>query len=313
MVVHGGHAEGFTRLHDAGDHEGFAVTDTGGDGGGVDEDFHGEGAAFAVGGGEKLLGDDSSEGFGDHDADLVALVEGEDVEDAVEGAGGVAGVEGPEDEVPGFGGGDGELDRFEVPHFSHDDDVGVFAEGGAEGAGEGLGMEADFAVSDVAALGGVHEFDGVFEGEDVVVAVFIDMVNHGGHGGGFSGADGAGDEDEAVLVAAKGFEDLLGELEVVHGADGGVDDAEDEGEAEALADDGGTEAAVLVLIGVVGVSFGTEGFFAAFVEEGVDENFHLFGGELGGFFPDGLEFAKASPGRLASCGEVDVGGVVFYA
>ncbi len=54
-----------------------------------------------------------------------ALFGWENVKDAVEGARGVAGVERSQDKVPRFSRGAGELDRFQVPHLSHHDDVGI--------------------------------------------------------------------------------------------------------------------------------------------------------------------------------------------
>jgi hypothetical protein len=54
--------------------------------------------------------------------------------------GGVAGVQGAEHQVTGFRGGDGERDGFEVAHFPDHDDIGVFAQGGAQGGGEGLSV-----------------------------------------------------------------------------------------------------------------------------------------------------------------------------
>ena len=129
-----------------------------------------------------MLGDDAAEGLGDHDADLVPLVDGEDVENTVECSRGVSGVEGGEDEVTGFCGGEGERDCLKVTHFTHHDDVGVFPEGTTEGAWEGLGMFTNFALVDVAATGFEDILDGILEGEDVVHAVAVDEVHEGGHG-----------------------------------------------------------------------------------------------------------------------------------
>ena len=74
----------------------------------------------------ELLADDAAQGFAYHDADLVLLIDRKNVEQAVEGAGGVAGVQGAEDEVAGFRGGDGERDGLKVAHFADHDDVGIF-------------------------------------------------------------------------------------------------------------------------------------------------------------------------------------------
>ncbi len=173
-------------LDDAWEHEGFAVADEVADGGGVGEDFEGEDASFAIGSWDELLGDDAAEGFADHDSDLVALIGGEDVEDAIEGSGGVSGVEGAEDEVTGFGGGDGELNGFEVAHFTDHDDVGVFAKRASESGGEASGVGMDFALGDVALVGFDDVLDGVFEGDDVIFSGDVHLVDECGEGGGFS-------------------------------------------------------------------------------------------------------------------------------
>ncbi len=101
-IVHEFHALFAAGLDDAWEHERFSIADEVSDGGGVGEDFEGEHASLSVGSRDQLLGDDATEGFADHDADLVALICGENVEHAVEGTGGVSGVECTEHEVPCF-------------------------------------------------------------------------------------------------------------------------------------------------------------------------------------------------------------------
>ena len=99
-----------------------------GDGGGVHHDFEGDDAALLVGAGNELLANDAAQGFADHDADLAALIDGEDVEDAVERAGGIGGVQRADDEVARFRSGDGELDGLQVAHFTNHDDIGIFTQ-----------------------------------------------------------------------------------------------------------------------------------------------------------------------------------------
>ena len=108
-------------------------------------------------------------------------------------------MEGTEDQVSGFGGFDGDGDGFEVAHFADEDDIGVFAQGGAQRGLKAFGVDVDFALVDEAAFVGVNELDGVFDGDDVGGAVAVDVVDHGGEGGGFTGASGASDDDEAFI------------------------------------------------------------------------------------------------------------------
>ncbi|MPM25974.1 hypothetical protein SDC9_72475 [bioreactor metagenome] len=120
------------------------------------------------------------------------------VDEPYGGAGGVVGVEGREDEVPGQGGPDGELGRLSVPDFSHHYFVGVLAEDGPEGAVEG--ESGPFVHLDLAdAEDGV--FHGVLHGDHVdfrLVDLFEDRVE----GGGFSASRRPGDEDDAVGCVA---------------------------------------------------------------------------------------------------------------
>jgi hypothetical protein len=77
----------------------------------------------------------------------------------------------------------------------------------------------------------------------------------------------------------EGFEGF-GHSELFEGTDAaGVDDAEDEVEAEALADDGGAEPAEVGLVGEVDIAAVAEGFDLFGVEERADERFGIGGGK----------------------------------
>src|SRR5207253_5556013 len=160
----------------------------------------------------EALGDDEEEGGGDE--------EGGDahVEEAGDGGGAVVGVEGGEDEVTGEGGADADLGGFEVAGFADEDDVGVLAEEGAEGGGEGA---ADFVV-DLDLVDALEVvLDGVLGGHDVDIGG-VDGMDGGVEGGGLAGAGGAGDEDHAVggaeglleVLEGPGVEAELGEVEL---------------------------------------------------------------------------------------------------
>ena len=56
----------------------------------------------------------------------------------------------------------------------------------------------DFALVDQALLAFMHEFDRILNGEDVFVFVVVDMVDHGGEGGGLAGASGSGHQHQAT-------------------------------------------------------------------------------------------------------------------
>ena len=79
----------------------------------------------------------------------------------------VEGVQRAHDEVAGLGGDDGRLDRLEVAHFADEDDVGVLAQGAAQGGREVDGVVPDLALVDEAQAVVVDVLDRVLDGDDV--------------------------------------------------------------------------------------------------------------------------------------------------
>ena len=96
---------------------------------------------------------------------------------------GPGGVQRAEDDVAGFGRGDGRFDRLQVAHFAHEDDVGVLPQGAADGLGEGRHVDADLALVDRALLVRVVELDRVFDRDDVVVERLVEVVDRRRQGG----------------------------------------------------------------------------------------------------------------------------------
>jgi hypothetical protein len=65
-----------------------------------------------------------------------------------------------------------------------------------QGGGERFGIVPHVPLPDDAFLVPEQEFNGVFNGNDVSPIVLIEMIDHGGHGGGLATAGGAGYQDE---------------------------------------------------------------------------------------------------------------------
>ena len=95
-------------------------------------------------------------------------------------------MQGAKHQVPRFGGSQCQADGFGVAHLAHQNNIGVFTQGGAQGVGEAVGVFAQFALVHKAFFGLVHKLDGVFNGEDVGGIFFVHIVHHGGKGGGFA-------------------------------------------------------------------------------------------------------------------------------
>ena len=119
-------------------------------------------------GGTAAGADAADETLGEHGLERGGDEEGlhSHVHEAGDRAGGVIGVQGGEHEVTRKRGLDGNLGGLQVADLAHHDDVGVLAEEGAEGGGEG---EADGVVDRH-----LHDaldlvFDGVLGGEELHV------------------------------------------------------------------------------------------------------------------------------------------------
>ena len=149
-----------------------------------------------VGGRDQLLADHALEGAGQLDPDLLLLVGREHVDHPVDRLGRVLGVEGGEHQVAGLGRGQGDRDRLEIAQLPDQDDVGVLAQDVLEGVGERLGVLADLALVDQAALVAVEELDRVLHGHDVVLALPVGQVDHAGQGGRLARPGRAGDQHE---------------------------------------------------------------------------------------------------------------------
>ena len=183
--------------------------------GGVNHDFEsGHPAAASLA--HEDLGDDGHDGGRELGPDHLLSVSGKGIDDAGDGAGGSGGVESAEDQVTGFGGGDGRFDRLEVTHFAHEDDIGILAEGAADRLGKAGDIDVNFPLGDDAFFMGMIVLDRVLDGDDVGLSVLVDPVHHGGEGGGFSRSGGTGDQDQAAGAGEEGL-DGGGEADLVHG------------------------------------------------------------------------------------------------
>ena len=85
-------AELFSGLNNTRQHECLRFADHVSDGGRIREDFNGERSAGSIGARNELLGNNAAKGFADHDANLVALIGREDIQESVERARGITRV-----------------------------------------------------------------------------------------------------------------------------------------------------------------------------------------------------------------------------
>ena len=156
--------------------------------------------AVAVGGFAQGLRDHRLQRLGEHGADHFFLLGREHVDDPVYGLGRAGGVQRAKNKMPGFGRCDSQADGLQVAHLAHQNRVGVFAQGRAQGGRKAVGVHAHLALVDETAFGVVNEFNRILHREDVALHVVVEVIHHGGQGGGFAGSGGAGDQDQSVVL-----------------------------------------------------------------------------------------------------------------
>ena len=88
----------------------------------------------------------------------------------------------------------------------------------------------------------VQEFDGVFDGDDVIGARGVDAVDHGRQRGGFARAGRSGHQHQAALLLADLVDDAR-QVQFLRGANFRRDDAQNHADVAALLEDVDAEAA----------------------------------------------------------------------
>src|SRR5215813_13110271 len=98
---------------------------------------------------------------------------------------------------------DGDGDGLEIAHLADEDDVGILAQGGAERVLERAGVAVHLALVDEALLVLVDELDRVLDGDDVIGAVLVHVVDERRQRRRLARAGRAGDDDEALRQVAE--------------------------------------------------------------------------------------------------------------
>ncbi|SKN50460.1 Uncharacterised protein [Mycobacteroides abscessus subsp. massiliense] len=105
-----------------------------------------------------------------------------------------------ENQVTGFGGGQGEGDGFRVAHLTDQNHVWVFAQGGTQGVGKAVGVLMQLALVDERLFALVDELNRVFDGQNVGRLGFVDVVDHCRQRGGFTRTGRAGYQDQPARI-----------------------------------------------------------------------------------------------------------------
>ena len=111
-------------------------------------------------------------------------------------------------QVAGFRCGQRQANSLQVTQLAHQYYIRVFTQGRAQGFAKAMGIPVHLPLVDQALLALVNKFDRVFNGQDMVVAIFIDVIHHGGKGGGLTGAGRACNQHQAAGHQRQFFENI---------------------------------------------------------------------------------------------------------
>ena len=125
------------------------------------------------------------------------------IEDAADAAGSAGGMDRAIDQMPGFRRMDRRLECFHVAQLADEDNVGILANGMLHANLEVLDVGADLTLVDQALVLGKHEFDRIFEREDVLAVVLIDVVEHRADRRALAGAGDAGQQYHPLIELAE--------------------------------------------------------------------------------------------------------------
>ena len=190
----------------------------------------------------QVLRDHALQRLRQHDADLRLLLGRELIDHAIDGRRRGGRVQRAEHQVAGLRGLDRDRDGLEIAQLADQHDVGILAHRRAQRRLEAVGVRADLALVDQAALVLVHELDRVLDRDDVVGARAIDVVDHRAQRRRLAGTGRAGDQHQALVQLAQ-LEDVRRQAELLGGQDLRRDDAEHGAAALAIEEDVGAEAA----------------------------------------------------------------------
>ncbi|MEA2120845.1 MAG: hypothetical protein EGMGGAKC_00148 [Dehalococcoides mccartyi] len=97
---------------------------------------------------------------------------------------------------------------LQVTHFTHQYYIRVMPQGVFQSSGKRFGIVTQISLGNNAAVIGIKILNGVFYGNDVTRISIIQVVYHGGHGGGFTAAGRPGYQNKTARFQDKLFADF---------------------------------------------------------------------------------------------------------
>src|SRR3972149_4626902 len=95
------------------------------------------------------------------------------------------------------------MSRLQVPHLTHQDDIGVLSEHVLQGLGEGNGISLKLPLGEGRLNVGMDVFYGVLYGDYVAPLLLIDVIYHSSQGGCFAATCRSADNNQSALGACQ--------------------------------------------------------------------------------------------------------------
>ena len=243
-AVHGAHAELAARLHGVLELIELALADEIRGRRRIHEDLKRGYPALLVGALQELLRDDPAQRRREHGAHVRLLVGRKRVHEAIHGLRRAVRVQRAHHEDAHLGRRDGDAHGLMVAQFTDQNHIRILAQSRMQCACEACAVHADLALADEAALPLMHELNRILDREDVSLHAVIDVIDHRGESGRFSGAGLAGDEDESV-GRARHLAHGLRQFQLIHRERFGGDDAKHPAHAVQLPHDVDAKATLI--------------------------------------------------------------------
>ncbi len=132
-----------------------------------DQDFVYRDAPRPVRAFQQQLCHDAAQRVGQHGAGLWLAIGGKHIHHAIDRFTRVIGMQRAKDQQTCLRGGKRERDGLQIPHFAHQNDIGIFAQGGFKPGCERDRIGGHFPLGDGAAFVVVHKFDRFLDGHHV--------------------------------------------------------------------------------------------------------------------------------------------------
>ncbi len=163
---------------------------------------------------QQLLADDGAQYHGELNANLLLLIGGKHVDDAVNRLRRADGMQRTEHELAGFGGGQRGLNRIQIAHFAEQNYVWRLAQCRAKSGFVALRVVFDFALGYHALLMRVDKLNRVLNRNDVPAPALVDAVDDAGKRRRLSARGGPGDKHQSLLQIRK-LQDLQRNVHVL--------------------------------------------------------------------------------------------------